>query len=331
MNMSASREIYFVYDGDCPLCRNAAMALKIKQEYGRLVLMNARESYEHAVVQEINNRGFDLDEGMVIYDGEQFYHGKDALRFMARFSDNKGLFNLMSKVFCRFEIVNGLVYPWMRGIRNWLLRRKNIQRIDNLGLKEQPIFKSIFGAAWDGLPPVMKRHYANRPYMDDVTVVEGHLDVSCAGPIKWFAPLFWLMRGIPPANEKNVPVTVQFESDKDTKFFHFNRVFRFNGGDYVFKSRMIQTKGDEVIEVMRSRLGWKMRYMWEDGKVKLIHKGYVLYAFGHFIPMPLTFLIGVGHAEETPIDDDNFDMFVTITHPWFGQIYKYKGRFEVIR
>ncbi|MEJ2755215.1 MAG: DUF393 domain-containing protein, partial [Gammaproteobacteria bacterium] len=76
MNMKEPKDIYIVYDGECPLCRNAAMALKIKQEYGRLVLLNARECHEHAVVQEINNRGFDLDEGMVIYDGERFYHGK---------------------------------------------------------------------------------------------------------------------------------------------------------------------------------------------------------------------------------------------------------------
>lgn len=40
----------------------------------------------------------------------------------------------------------------------------------------EPIFKSIFGESWDFLSPVMKKHYANRPYTDDVTVVEGTLD-----------------------------------------------------------------------------------------------------------------------------------------------------------
>lgn len=327
--MNEIREIYFVYDGECPLCRNAAMALKIKKEYGALVLLDARQCFDHFVVKEITNRGFDLDEGMVIYDGEQFYHGKNALWFMARFGENKGLFNLTNKIFYRSEIVSGIVYPWMRGVRNWLLRRKNVGRIDNLNLKNEPTFKSIFGAAWDELPPVMKKHYANRPYSHDVTIVEGGVDVSCAGYMKAFAPFFWMMRGVPPANEKDVPVTVRFESDLNTKFFHFNRVFQFQGGDYAFQSRMIQTKGNEVIEVMHSRLGWRMNYEWEDGRVKLKHKGYVLYAFGHFIPLPLTFLIGAGNAEETPIDDDRFDMFVTITHPWWGKVYEYMGRFEV--
>ena len=84
-----------------------------------------------------------------------------------------------------------------------------------------------------------------------------------------------------------------------------------------------------MIEVMPSRLGWRMNYVWENQRVKLKHKGYVLYAFGHFIPVPLTFLIGEGNAEEIAIDDDHFDIIVTITHPWWEKIYEYKGRFAL--
>ncbi len=35
-------------------------------------------------MQQVTELHLDLDEGMVLYDGIQFYHGKDALRFMAR-------------------------------------------------------------------------------------------------------------------------------------------------------------------------------------------------------------------------------------------------------
>ena len=197
-------------------------------------------------------------------------------------------------------------------------------------MSEQPIFKSIFGKDWDNLPPVMRKHYANRPYSTDVTVVEGTLDVMCRGPIKWFSWLFWLLRGIPPHNENDVLVKVNFESDANSQSFHFNRTFHFKKRKlYSFKSRMVQIKGSEVIEIMRSRLGWKMNFVWQDGQVKLKHKGYILYFFGFFIPLPLTFLLGEGNAEETPIDDDHFDMKVTITHPWWGIIYQYRGRFKI--
>jgi hypothetical protein len=195
----------------------------------------------------------------------------------------------------------------------------------------EPIFKSIFGEAWNDLPSIMHKHYANRPYTDDVTVVEGTLDVTCKQPLKALAPLMKLMGQIPAHNETSVPVTVRFQSDKDTKAFHFNRTFNFkNAKPYTFKSRMVQIKDNEVIEIMRFGLGWKLLYLWDGEKVVLKHRGYALRLFGHFIPVPLTLLMGEGYAEEIAVDDNTFDMITHITHPWWGKIYEYKGRFEVI-
>ncbi|MDD3019728.1 MAG: DUF4166 domain-containing protein [Alphaproteobacteria bacterium] len=197
-------------------------------------------------------------------------------------------------------------------------------------IEKEPIFKSIFGRSWDDLPPVVRKHYANRPYTHDHVTAEGVLDTFCAGPIRWMSPLFWMMRGIPPHTEKDVKVTVFFESDKDTKYFHFNRIFSFKGRkSYNFTSRMVQIKYNEVVEIMRYGFGWRMGYFWEDGKVKLKHKGYVFHLYGIFIPLPLSLLIGKGYAEETPIDDNTFDMFMQIVHPLWGKVYEYKGRFEV--
>ncbi len=122
--MSTDKYIYFIYDGECPLCRNAAMALRIKRDYGQLYLLNARAENDHPVILQINKLGYDLDEGMVIYDGHTFFHGKDALRFMARFGENKGFFNITNGLLYRSNAINQIIYPWMRGIRNWLLRRK---------------------------------------------------------------------------------------------------------------------------------------------------------------------------------------------------------------
>jgi len=195
-----------------------------------------------------------------------------------------------------------------------------------------PIFKSIFGESWDDLPPVMKKHYANRPYTDDKVTVEGVMDVTCAGPIRMFKPLFLILGGIPPYNENAVPVTVTFESEPGSKVFRFNRVFHFKAAKpYSFRSHMVQMKGNDVVEIMRFGLCWRMNYLWGDGKVILKHKGYMLRLFGHFIPLPLTMLMGKGYAEEIAVDDDTFDMFVHITHPWWGKIYEYKGQFRVTK
>ena len=79
--------VWFVYDGDCPICTHAAEALLIKQEFGSLNLLNAREAVDNPLIDEINKRGYDLDEGMVIYAHDHFYHGKEALKFMARYGE----------------------------------------------------------------------------------------------------------------------------------------------------------------------------------------------------------------------------------------------------
>jgi predicted DCC family thiol-disulfide oxidoreductase YuxK len=324
--------VSFVYDGECPLCDYAAQALRIKKDYGALNLVNAREQADDPLVLEITRRGYDLDEGMVIYADDRFYHGKDALKFMAQCGETQNIFMAFCKSLFWSNTLSSLSYPWLRGMRNWLLRRRSVGRIDNLNLKSEPIFKSIFGDKWDQLPPVLRKHYANHPYSNDQVVVKGTLDVMCAGPIRIFAPLMKLMGQIPARNEKKVSVSVEFQSDPNSKAFHFIRSFNFkNEKPYIFHSRMMQIKGNEVIEIMPFRLGWKMLYHWDGEKVVLAHNGYALCVFGHFIPVPLTLLMGKGYAEEIAIDDDRFDMVTHITHPWWGKIYEYKGRFKVVK
>lgn len=323
--------VWFVYDGECPICNHAAEALRIKKDYGTLHTVNAREFNADPLVEEINRLGLDLDEGMVIYAKGKFFHGEDALKFIAKYGETKNIFMAIFKGLFWSDRLSRLMYPWLRGSRNWLLRQKNVHRIDNLKLKNEPIFKSIFGDSWEKLPLVMKKHYSNRPYTQDITAVKGMLEVMCKPPLLYMSPLMKLLGQIPTRNEKNVPVTVHFQSDLNSKSFYFNRTFNFaRGKPYRFQSRMLQIENDEVIEIMRFGLGWKLRYAWDSEKVVLTHKGYVLQLFGHFIPLPLTLLMGAGYAEEHPIDDNTFDMQTHITHPWWGKIYEYKGRFEVL-
>jgi len=329
--VDTEQTIWFVYDGDCPICTHAAQMLRIKKEYGELATLNARESENHPLLLEINRRGLDLDEGMVICTGERFYHGKEALKFMSRYGDNRNAFMAFLTGLFWSEWLSRLMYPWMRGVRNALLRRKGVERIDNLNLKQEPIFKSIFGSEWDALPVVIKKHYANRPYTNDVIIVKGELDVMCRPPLLWLAPVMKLLGQIPARNKNQVPTTVCFQSSRDSKAFHFDRVFSFSqGSPYSFHSRMMQVEGHEVMEVMRFRLAWRMRYSWDGSKVVLSHLGYAVLLFGHFIPLPLTMLLGRGYAEEWALDDTSFEMFTHITHPWWGKIYEYKGRFEVM-
>lgn len=322
-------DVWFIYDGDCPVCQVAARGLRIKKAVGDLHLINAREETSHPLIKDINDKGLDLDEGMVIKFHHTYYHGADALQVMALLGTNQGWFNRMNYLLFRSPTLSRLCYPPMRTVRNIALKIKGISKIHNLHQGDKPIFQPIFGKSWDGLSPVIHKHYANRPYSTDKATVEGTLDVMC----KWYIkPVLWLFGTVPPYNENNVPVTVHFTSHPDSKAFGFERIFHFRDRKpFRFSSRVYPIKENEVMEVMNVGICWHSYYSWDGDKVVLAHKGYSLRIFGSNVPLPITFLLGEGHAYEIPISDDVFDMCATITHPLLGKIYEYKGQFKMVR
>jgi predicted DCC family thiol-disulfide oxidoreductase YuxK len=323
-------DIWFIYDGDCPICTHAALAFKIRQHHGQLLTLNARDNLCHPLIQQINEQQIDLDEGMVIYAHGKFYHGAAALRLMASYGRIQNPFMFILKSLYGSKTLTRLTYPWLRGLRNYLLRHKKVPQIDNLRRCERPIFQDIFGETWDALPPVLKKHYANRPYTEDKIVVQGVLDVYCKAPLIWLAVIMRWLKQIPVCNENAVPTTVIFQSDPNTPAFQFRRTFYFQQEPpYQFASRMICLKGNNLVEEMRYGLGWKLQYRWDGEKIILSHQGYVVRCLGHWIPLPVTWILGAGYAEEYALDAERFSMFTHITHPWWGKVYEYKGVFQL--
>ena len=325
-------DIYFIYDGECPICSYAAHAFRIRQAVGNLHLINARDEKQHPLVQKVNERGLDLDEGMVILYQDNFYHGEDALHLMGLIGSDIGWFNRINAFLFRSKPVAKFCYPAMRGMRNALIRMKGASKIDNLDKKSKPIFQTIFGSGWDSLPPVMKKHYANRPYQNDKVTVEGVMKVESSRLGKLLTPFFQLAGTLVPYEGDNVPATVVFVSTPNSDVFQFDRIFRFPGRKpYRFHSRMKPVGGNELVEFMRFGLGWHMAYAWNGEKVILTHRGYVLNLFGLLLPLPLGLLMGKGYAEEIPLNDNEFSMMMEIQHPLWGKVYGYSGRFRVVK
>ncbi len=195
----------------------------------------------------------------------------------------------------------------------------------------EPTFKSIFADKWDELPDVMKKHYANRPYSDDINIAEGVMKVEGSALWKLLNPFSKLFGILVPYTGENIPVTVTFRSESDSNRFIFDRIFYFPGrAPYKFYSVLHPIKENEVCEIMNMGLGWRCEFSWEDKRVRLKHKGYVLKVFGRIISLPLTFLVGPGFAEEMPIDDFTFSMKMEIIHPWWGKVMGYSGQFRMV-
>lgn len=324
----ASDGVWFAYDGDCPICTHAARALRIREAAGPLYLVDAREDPGHPLIREIGALGLDLDEGMVLKFQGNCYHGQDALHMMAMLGSGQGWFNRATALLFRSSRLAALCYPAMRGARNLLLRFRGVDLIRNLEARDtgRPIFQDIFGADWNRMPQVMRDHYAVRPYSGDSVTVKGALDVRVSPPAALMSRLTGLLV---PRSGKGVPVTVTFTSGPGSNAFHFDRVFHFPQGDEHFRSRMVPSGGNELIEFMGLGVGWRTAYSWDGQKVILAHKGYVWRILGLDIPLPLALLIGKGHAEEIPISADSFRMWTHARHPLFGDSFAYAGAFKI--
>jgi hypothetical protein len=198
-------------------------------------------------------------------------------------------------------------------------------------MSDNPIFQDIFGKTWNELPIIMKRHYANHPYSNDVAKVEGVMNVESSRIGRFLAPFFKWSGTLVPYEGRDIPSSVKFSSCMDTNGFYFNRIFYFsNQKPYEFKSVMFPISGNEMIEVMRFGLCWRTAFVWTGHKVVLEHRGYGIYLWGKYIPIPLAILIGKGYADETPIDDDTFSMRMYIRHPIWGSVFGYNGIFKIV-
>lgn len=116
-----------VYDGECPFCSQYVRFVRIKEALGTIELYNAREG--GALVDDIKEQGYDIDEGMVLILGENYYHGADCIHMLSLMSSNIGLFNRLNAMVFSNKCVSKFLYPILRAGRNLVLlglRRKKI-------------------------------------------------------------------------------------------------------------------------------------------------------------------------------------------------------------
>lgn len=124
--------IWFVYDGECPICQMGAALFKVRQSVGELHTVDARTEPHHPVMQGVNAARLDLDQGMVIKYLGQLYQGEEALRLMAKIGADQGLFNKINRALFQSETMVRFGYPPMRFARNVALAIKGVGKIRNL-------------------------------------------------------------------------------------------------------------------------------------------------------------------------------------------------------
>ncbi|MDP6490743.1 MAG: DCC1-like thiol-disulfide oxidoreductase family protein [Kiritimatiellia bacterium] len=127
--MTEREAVLFVYDGECPACRAYSQAVRIRESVGELRLVNAREDAD--IVAEIAAQGFDIDQGMALKIGTQWYTDADAIHALALIGTRSNLFNRLNSRIFRSKQASVILYPMLRGIRNLLLKLLGRSKIAN--------------------------------------------------------------------------------------------------------------------------------------------------------------------------------------------------------
>ena len=126
-------EVLLVYDRECPACNVYCQVVKIRESVGNLRIVDARENSE--VLHEITAEGLDIDQGVVLKMGDQLYYGSDAIHTLALIGSRSGILNRINYWVFRSKTMSSILYPFLRFLRNLLLKILGKSKINNLEIK----------------------------------------------------------------------------------------------------------------------------------------------------------------------------------------------------
>lgn len=109
-----------IYDGECPFCSQFVALYRIRQNVGRVELIDAREHPE--AVADVVRRGFNLDDGMIAVWQGHYYYGPESVSLMTMLSQEQGLFAGINRMLFSSPKVAGRVYPVLVKGRKLALR-----------------------------------------------------------------------------------------------------------------------------------------------------------------------------------------------------------------
>lgn len=125
--MSDSHSFWLLYDKQCPFCRNYVRLLRIREDIGNLQVFDARTHPD--LIKEAESQNLNIDEGLILKQGDQYYSGDQAMHILALMSTRSGVFNRINYWIFGSKPLATLLYPACRFGRNLTLKLLGIKKI----------------------------------------------------------------------------------------------------------------------------------------------------------------------------------------------------------
>ena len=113
-----------VYDGGCPFCKAFALRSELKGGVPDLQIRDGR--LEEDLRKRLRRRGFKISEGAILIDGDQIWHGSEAIAVLCQqLKPSDPLLELLNKIFGHRKRAKFL-YPGLLAARQFALTLKGL-------------------------------------------------------------------------------------------------------------------------------------------------------------------------------------------------------------
>lgn len=190
-------------------------------------------------------------------------------------------------------------------------------------MRTQSLMQQALGPQWAALPAPLKTHYGLQAH-----TTHGGLNIAYPG---FMSPLLSALRHLGALVNRRgeaVPTAVAKHMDGDTQ--HWQRSIRFaDGQEIIFASHWQAGRDNRLTEYVNRHLGLCMAVEVKDDTLIYEGRHFVLRLGALKLPLPEWLLLGHTHISERALDENRFIMDFRITHPIFGEVYRYGGEFSV--
>ena len=116
--------ITLIYDGGCPFCREFALRSELQAGVPNLRIVDGRA--DHDLRRELNTLGLQLRNGAVLIEGEQKWHGSEAIAELSRrMKPSDPLLRLLARLFADNQR-SALAYPALLAARRLALATRGL-------------------------------------------------------------------------------------------------------------------------------------------------------------------------------------------------------------
>ncbi len=113
-----------IYDGGCPFCREFALRSELQAGVPNLRIIDGRA--DHNIRRELNALGLPLRKGAVLIEGEQRWHGSEAIAELSRrMKPSDALLKVLAMLFSNNQR-SALAYPALLTARRIALATRGL-------------------------------------------------------------------------------------------------------------------------------------------------------------------------------------------------------------